>query len=47
MSPKHSNIEIARQVKYLSKKLDVKKIRCQLKKIMPKHKVLSKSVREK
>ena len=37
--------ELKRQVKYLSKKLNVQKIRSQLKKLMPKRKLLSKSVR--
>jgi hypothetical protein len=39
------NEEIKRQVRHLSKKFNVQKIRWHLKKIMPRRKVLSKSVR--
>jgi hypothetical protein len=44
MSSKQSKQEIKKQVKYLSKNFNVQKIRIQLKKIMPRHKVLTKSV---
>ena len=44
MHKKKISGELKRQVKYLSKKLNVQKIRSALRKLMPKKKLLSKSV---
>jgi vacuolar-type H+-ATPase subunit C/Vma6 len=38
------NEELKRQVRYLSKKFNIKNIRTQLKKVMPKRKVPNRSV---